>query len=81
MTPPKQPECMRVKLANISQAIIDKYKLKKKATQDGSIHIEATKGMYGVPQAGLLANRLLEKRLNKSVYRQSKRVPGLRNHD
>ncbi len=37
--------------------------------------------MYGLPQAGLLANELLEKRLNKHGYRQSKLVPGLWNHD
>jgi len=61
MTPPTQPEYMRVKLTDIPQEIIDEYNLKDKATPDGSIHIVATKGMYGLPQAGLLANELLEK--------------------
>ena len=42
--------------------------------------IEVTKGMYGLPQAGLLANKLLEKRLNKHGYFQSKLVPGLWKH-
>jgi hypothetical protein len=37
--------------------------------------------MYGLPQAGLLAKVLLEKRLNKHRYRQSKLVPGLWKHD
>ncbi len=37
--------------------------------------------MYGLPQSGLLANKLLEKRLNKHGYRQSKLVPGLWKHD
>ena len=41
----------------------------------------ATKGMYGLPQAGLIANELLVKRLNKHGYRQSKLVPGLWKHD
>jgi hypothetical protein len=41
----------------------------------------ATKGMYGLPQAGLIANKLLESRLNKHGYRQSKLVPGLWRHD
>ena len=44
-----------------STGIIDKYTLKDKTTPDGSIHIVATKGMYGLPHAGLLANELLEK--------------------
>jgi hypothetical protein len=37
--------------------------------------------MYGLPQAGLLANTLLKKRLNKDGYQQSKLVPGLWKHD
>ncbi len=37
--------------------------------------------MYGLPQSGLIANELLEKRLNKHGYRQSKLVPGLWQHD
>ena len=37
--------------------------------------------MYGLPQAGLISNKLLEKQLNKHGYRQSKLVPGLWKHD
>jgi hypothetical protein len=37
--------------------------------------------MYGLPQAGLLANELLEKRFNKRGYHQSKLVPGLWKHE
>ena len=37
--------------------------------------------MYGLPQSGLMSNELLEKRLNKCGYQQSKRVPGLCKHD
>ena len=48
--------------------------------ENGTVHIEANKGMYGLPQAGLLANELLEKRLNKRGYFQSKLVPGLWKH-
>ena len=36
--------------------------------------------MYGLPQAGLLANELLEKRLNQNGYFQSKIIPGLWKH-
>jgi len=36
--------------------------------------------MYGLPRSGLLANELLEKRLNKRGYHQSKLVPGLWSH-
>jgi hypothetical protein len=37
--------------------------------------------MYGLPQSWLIANELLEKRLNKHGYWQSKLVPGLWQHD
>jgi len=40
----------------IPQEIIDEYKLMDMITPYGSIHIEANKGMYGLPQAGLLVN-------------------------
>ncbi len=33
--------------------------------------------MYGLPQSVLIANELLEKRLNEHGYQQSKLVPGL----
>ena len=36
--------------------------------------------MYGLPHAGLLANELLEKRLNKRGYQLSKLVYGLWKH-
>jgi len=45
------------------------------------VFIEVTKGMYGLPQACLLANELLEKRLSKHGYIQSKIVPGLWKHE
>ena len=58
-TPLKRPKYIRMKLADIPQEIINKYKLHNKATLDRSIHIEANKGMYRLPQAGLLVNELL----------------------
>jgi hypothetical protein len=75
------PEFIRIKLSNIPEEIIVEYMLHEKATSNGSIYIMATKGMYGLPQAGLIANELLESRLNKHGYRQSKLVPGLWRHD
>jgi hypothetical protein len=44
------------------------------------IYIQANRGMYGLPQSGLLANELLEKQLNKIGYHQSMLVPGLWSH-
>ena len=65
MTPLKRPEYIRVSLRDTPEEIIKEYKLKDIAMEHGTVHIEANKGMYGLPQAGLIANELLEKRLNK----------------
>ena len=45
------------------------------------MQIQSNSGMYGLTQAGLLANKLLEKRLNKRGYQQRKLVPGFWTHD
>ena len=81
MTPLARPEYIRVKFSDLPDEIIDEYKLKSKATKDGSVYIVANRDMCGLPQAGLLANQLLEKRLNKHGYHQSKLVPGLWTHE
>ena len=80
MTPLLRPEYIRVRLSDMPEEIIQEYKLKEKANAKGFIFLSVHKGMYGLPQAGLLANKLLEKRLNKHGYFQSKLVPGLWTH-
>ncbi len=70
-----------MKLIDIPDKVIKEYRLREKATPDGSIYIRAKRGMYGLSQSGLLANKLLEKRLNKHGYRQRKLVPGLWKHN
>ena len=80
MTPLKRPEYIRLSIDDIPDEIIQEYKLRAKADSKGMVYISAHRGMYGLPQAGLLANELLEKRLNKRGYYQSKLVPGLWSH-
>jgi len=79
-TPMSRPEYIRIRISDIPDEIIKEYNLKEKVTTNGSIYIQVNKGMYGLPQAGLMANELLEKRLNKKGYYQSKLVPGLWKH-
>jgi hypothetical protein len=64
-----------------SQKNIQEYNLKSIVTDDGMIYTKANRDMYGLPQAGLLANELLEKSLNKRGYHHSKLVPGLWKHE
>ena len=77
MTPLKHPEYGKIKLIDIPEEIIVKYKLHDLANADSSVYIKANRGMYGLPQLGLIANELLEEQLNKHGYQQSKLVPGL----
>ena len=46
----------------------------------GCVYCEVTRGMYGLPQAELLAQEQLTKRLNKSGYTQSQVTPGFWKH-
>ena len=41
---------------------------KTKSTAISAVYIEIQKGMYGLPQAGMLANKLLKCRLTKHRY-------------
>jgi hypothetical protein len=81
MTPFHHAEFIRIKISDIPDEVIKEYKLREKATKNGSIYIRAKRGMYGLPQAGLLANEPLKKHLNKHGYQESKLVPGLWKHD
>jgi hypothetical protein len=74
-------EYFKVKLSDILNEVIDEYNLRNIATLDGYVYIEVTKGMYGLLQAGLFANELLEKQLEEHGYKQSKIIPGLWGHD
>ena len=80
MTPLKRLEYVRINIRDIPDKIVQEYKLTEKAEANGSVYVQANLGMYGLPQSGLLANELLEKRLNKQGYYQSKLVPGLWKH-
>jgi hypothetical protein len=75
----KEAEYMRIHLSLIPQEIIDQYNLMA-LVHNGFIYIKISKGMYGLPQAGILANQLLEKRLKPHGYFQCRHTPGLWKH-
>jgi hypothetical protein len=56
MTPMKCYEYFQMKLELFPQDIIDLYDLQKKADHNGNVHCEVPRGMYGLPQAGLVGN-------------------------
>jgi len=80
-TPMERPEYMHLKQSNIPEEIFEQeYKLREIATPDGHVYAEITKGMYGLPLAGIIAQVSLEERLDKIGYPQSIIIPGLWTH-
>jgi len=79
-TPMTDPEYMRLRLDIIPEEIIEKYKLRDLVDKEGWVYIEIQKGMYGLPQAGIIANQLLEKQLSTKGYYQCQHTPGLWRH-
>jgi hypothetical protein len=61
-TPLDWYESMKMPITLFPADIVDHYRLKEKALE-GYIYIEIQKGMYGLPQAGILANKLITERL------------------
>ena len=59
-TPMARYKYMRLKLAEFPQDFIDEYKLHDKTEKDGYLYLEIRKGVYGIPQSGILAQKLLE---------------------
>jgi hypothetical protein len=78
-TPMEAFEYMRIPIKSIPQEIVDQYNLHA-LVSDGHVYIEVPKGMYGLPQAGILANQLLARRLAIHCYNQTKFIPGLWRH-
>jgi hypothetical protein len=79
-TPLGRFQYMVINLASLPQETIEKYDLNELA-QDGKVYIEIQKGMYGLPQAGILTNELLQRNLAKDGYRPTTHTHGLWTHN
>jgi hypothetical protein len=75
-TPLTRCEYMKMLLSRFPEEIIQKYNLNALAV-DGWVYIEIRKGMYGLKQAGLLANQLLQKCLAPFGYYPARHTLGL----
>jgi hypothetical protein len=69
-------EYMKKLLSRFPEEIIQNYNLNALAV-DGWVYIEIRKGMYGLKQAGLLDNHLLQTRLAPFGYYPARHTPGL----
>lgn len=79
-TPLDRYEYLKIKLTELSQEIIDEYKLLDKVAKDGFVYIEIRRAMYGLKQSGKLANIELKAVLAKAGYHPTEHTPGLYTH-
>ncbi|KAL7486705.1 hypothetical protein ACHAW6_012314 [Cyclotella cf. meneghiniana] len=75
------PEYMQLKVADIPDDFIALYNLNQLTTTDGYIYALIQKGMYSLPQAGIIIQQLLEQCLAKKGYQQSILTTGFWKHD
>ena len=64
-TPLNRPEYVRVRLSDIPDEFVQENNLLA-YTPDGWVYFEIRRGVYSLPQSGMLSNKLLEQRLNKA---------------
>jgi hypothetical protein len=79
-TPLEMFQYMRILIELIPQEFIDLYQLKNKV-KNGFVYCEIMRGMYGLPEAGILANKLLKTRLKEHDYFEVKQTPVLFKHE
>ena len=80
-TPMDRSEYLRLKLDNFPNDVIEHYNLRKLVDDKGFVISRVDKGMYGLPHAGIIAQKLLEKRLGAEGYHQSTTTPGYWKHE
>jgi hypothetical protein len=79
-TPLNRYEYMKMPMRLIPDDIIEHYGLREKAL-NGYAYMGIRHGMYGLPQAGILANKLLHERLARHGYFKQPHTPGLWKHN
>lgn len=78
-TPLERYEYMAMPIGMFPQHTKDQYELEKHAKK-GMVYLEIRKAIYGLPAAGILANKLLQKRLAPHGYYEVPHTPGLWRH-
>ena len=73
-------EYMKLKLSDLPEDFVTLYNLVSKVDKNGFVYLKIRRGMFGLPQAGILAQQLLGKQLNKKGLSQDNLVPGLWTH-
>jgi hypothetical protein len=79
MHPMDRYEYMKIPISLFPQHTIEQYNLKSKV-KGGFVYLEIRATMYGLPQAGILANKALREHLKPFGYYESAHTPGLWRH-
>jgi hypothetical protein len=78
-TPMDRYEYLRIPITAIPDCIMEEYKLEP-LIHNGFVVVELRKGIYGLPQAGILANIQLKKHLADNDYHPVAHTAGLFKH-
>ena len=78
-TPMEEYEYARIKAEYIPKEMMNKYNLWD-LVDNRYLYIEIKKGMYGLPQAGRLANNYLKEQLDPFSFKECDHTPGLWRH-
>ena len=78
-TPLDRYEYIKMTVDLIPDNIMDLYNLHNKV-KNGFVYMQIQRGLYGLPQSGILANKLLCERLKPNGYYKIPQTPGLWNH-
>ena len=73
-------EYMKIPLSLFPEWTQEQYNLKQLAL-DGWVYIEMRRAVWGLPQAGILANKRLRRKLAPFGYTESVNTPGLWTHE
>ena len=76
-----QSEYMMINIRLILPEIIAHYNLNDLVDKKGWIYMKLFRGIYGLPQAVILANNLLAQCLRDHGYDEVKKTPGLWRRD
>ena len=73
-------EYMKMPLTLFPKWIVEQYDLRTHA-KDGWVHLEMRRAVWGLPQAGILANKRLRRKLAPFGYSECTETPGLWIHE
>ncbi len=73
-------EYMKIPLTLFPAWIVEQYDLNKHALH-GFVHLEMRRAVWGLPQASILANKRLHRKLAPFGYHESENTPGIWYHE